>query len=244
MSIKKLFSICILVTVAAFLFIQTVYAQDPSYDPSKFTTGTITVDGNPCKPTGKGGDAYLNSLKNRDIAPASYDSVSFSDIMNKWEKGFPAGKGSSHYRLGKKSLWKIGQRENVTGYEYKGISVEGYIIAIKGQGAEACNCGAKDFHDYHIWLNETPLPQPAPKKPDKSKSMVAEISPRTIKAHPNWNANAIQHLAKQGSRIRISGWVTWDEEHPEQIGIERATLWEIHPIHKIEVWSNGKWNEL
>src|SRR5208283_5455142 len=201
-------------------------------------------DGKPCKPTGNGGDTYLNSLKNRDVPPTSYDSAAFSDILNKWEKDFPAGKGSSYYRLGKKSKWTNDQRKNVTGFESKGISVEGYIIGITPQGAEECNCGSKDFHDYHIWLSSTPLPQPEPKHPVKSNSIITEICPRILKAHPNWNAKVIHDLAMQGSKMRISGWVTWDEELPEQLGIDRATLWEIHPIHKIEVWSNGKWTKL
>jgi hypothetical protein len=32
-------------------------------------------------------------------------------------------------------------------------------------------------------------------------------------------------------------------EHPEQIGQFRATLWEIHPITRIEVFTGGKWVE-
>jgi len=226
------------------LAISPLYAQDPAYDPANFSTGTVKVFGKNCKPTGTGGDPYLNELKNRDRAPGTYEPVPLSDILTKWESDFPAGKGKSHYRLGPKSVWSDAERKAVTAYEKKGISVEGYLIAIKPQSAEACNCEIKQFHDYHLWLSESPVPNPPPKHPDKSTSIVVEISPRLIAAHPGWNQKAINHLIRQHSKIRISGWVTWDEEHPEQIGKERATLWEVHPIHKIEVYSNGQWTEL
>ena len=32
-----------------------------------------------------------------------------------------------------------------------------------------------------------------------------------------------------------------DPEHPDQIGKTRGTIWEIHPITKIEVEQNGGW---
>ncbi len=38
--------------------------------------------------------------------------------------------------------------------------------------------------------------------------------------------------------------VLWDEDHPEQLGRIRGTLWEVHPIHLIEVQQNGSWTSL
>jgi hypothetical protein len=35
-----------------------------------------------------------------------------------------------------------------------------------------------------------------------------------------------------------------DQEHPDQVGRTRGTLWEIHPIMKIEVNRNGGWTTL
>jgi hypothetical protein len=51
-------------------------------------------------------------------------------------------------------------------------------------------------------------------------------------------------LAWQYARIRITGWHLYDQEHPEQIGKFRATLWEIHPIMKIEFFMGGTRKEL
>jgi hypothetical protein len=53
-------------------------------------------------------------------------------------------------------------------------------------------------------------------------------------------ANAINQ-----QKVRISGWLMLDPEHKDMIdeGL-RSTLWEIHPITKIEVWSNGAWVDL
>jgi len=43
--------------------------------------------------------------------------------------------------------------------------------------------------------------------------------------------------ATNKQQVRISGWLMLDPEHQDMIdeGL-RSTLWEIHPITKIEVW--------
>jgi hypothetical protein len=43
--------------------------------------------------------------------------------------------------------------------------------------------------------------------------------------------------------VRISGWILLDPEHPDQVGKTRATIWEIHPVMKIEVSTGGMWRE-
>jgi len=44
--------------------------------------------------------------------------------------------------------------------------------------------------------------------------------------------------------VRISGWLLYDYEHVSVIGSQRASVWEIHPITKIEVKWNGQWVNL
>lgn len=55
-----------------------------------------------------------------------------------------------------------------------------------------------------------------------------------------WTDAKLKDLVTQKCHVRISGWLMWDQEHPEQIGNHRATLWEIHPIHLIEFEQNGQ----
>jgi hypothetical protein len=72
------------------------------------------------------------------------------------------------------------------------------------------------------------------------ESIVAEVTPRLRAKHPKWTANAFNRLAQKHSRVRISGWLMLDQEHPEQLQQTRATLWEIHPIMQIEVDKAGQ----
>jgi hypothetical protein len=44
--------------------------------------------------------------------------------------------------------------------------------------------------------------------------------------------------------VRISGWLMFDPEHAAAFGKYRGTLWEIHPITKIEVLRNNNWVDL
>ncbi len=202
-------------------------AQNTPYDPGKFTTGVFRG----CPPEGQGGDPDLNDLKNRDLPPASFSPLDFSAVMTQLPQDLPAGKTEN------RATWSDSDRSRAVVWESQGVSIEGYLLLIRPEGPEACNCGSTTNHDYHMWLAASPTDQ-------RTNAMVVEISPRVLPNHPNWNLRTIRHLIAQQARVRISGWLTWDQEHPEQIGKTRETLWEIHPIHKIEVFSAGQWTEL
>src|SRR5436190_1876801 len=113
---------------------------------------------------------------------------------------------------------------------------------------ESRNCHDAAHVDYHLWLVQSPGQK-------RSKSMVIEISPRMLDDHPDWPTLATTAWHK-GHHVRISGWRTWDQEHHEQLTdrtnhngtvthASRATLWEIHPIHRIEVQAeDGSWVDI
>ncbi len=46
------------------------------------------------------------------------------------------------------------------------------------------------------------------------------------------------------ARLRISGWLLYDLEHTGAIGTQRASVWDVHPITKIEVNQNNTWVDL
>ena len=68
------------------------------------------------------------------------------------------------------------------------------------------------------------------------------ISPRNQKLQ-GFHDQLVQ-LAKKGARVRVTGWMLWDEEHGSEVGKSRGTLWEIHPVHKIEVFNDGEWIDI
>jgi hypothetical protein len=72
-------------------------------------------------------------------------------------------------------------------------------------------------------------------------SLVVEISPRLLKDHPQWPTLATKAW-HDGTQVRVRGWRMWDQEHGSEVGKTRGTLWEIHPIHEIDVQDeNGDW---
>ena len=46
---------------------------------------------------------------------------------------------------------------------------------------------------------------------------------------------------KRHEKVRVSGWLMFDQEHLDKIGTRRLTAWEIHPITKIEIQRLGLW---
>jgi hypothetical protein len=198
---------------------------------SRPSTSFTTGDWEGCPPEGDGGDPALNRLKNRDVPPPSYDPMTVEAILD----NHPAAAEA----IGRKDRdrWTAAALSQVKEWEQQGVAVEGYLLKIKQEGPESCNCHVQEHRDYHVWLSASP-------DDDRSRSMVVEVSPRVQQSHENWRLRILSRLAKDRARVRISGWLMWDQEHPEQIGQTRGTLWEIHPIHMIEVYSGGRWREL
>jgi hypothetical protein len=193
--------------------------------PTKPRPKEITFGG--CPPEGDGGDRQLNLLKNRvdegDWVPAEFGAVE----KLPWPR--------SVERLPRR-LWSSDDVAAVARYEGVPLSIEGYLAGAREEGPESTNCHGADseMRDFHLWLVGS-------SDQDRSASIVVEVTPRIRASHPEWDIEDIEALVRSKDKVRISGWLMLDPEHPDQIGKTRGTLWEIHPILKIELNRNGGW---
>ena len=186
------------------------------------------VDGT-CGANGDGGDSATNLRKNRTDVPASYHQVSWKAFQ------------SLPYPKAGRSLdqWTPDQLAVIQPYEGIPVTVVGYLDAIKIEGAESTNCHFTNPEevDWHMPLVEHSLNQEA-------TSIVVETTPRVRQTHPKWTQGNLAAWVKSDQPVRISGWSLLDPEHRAHLGKYRSTLWEIHPITKIEVFENGQWVDL
>lgn len=201
-----------------------------------YTTGAFAWhEPVPCNPEGSptSHDPELNRRKNRDKPPPAYAVMGVPTIML-----LPSG---DLYRK-PRTEWSQLLRDTVKPHEDTGVALQGYLVRVKKETDESCNCDSTKDVDYHTWISATLAEA---QNRDQSHAVVAEISPRTLFQHQQgWKLSTLEALANQHVRIRVRGWLMWDEEHPEQIGDKRGTLWEIHPIHKFEVYTSGHWTTL
>jgi hypothetical protein len=184
-----------------------------------------------CPPEGDGGDPALNRLKNRVDEADEYFAVPFDSLAQlQWPKAIERRD---------RDKWSAADTEAVARYEGLPIAIEGYLSRSKKEGEESCNCHGvqDDMVDFHVWVTKNA-------NDDRSGSIVVEVSPRLRFKHPAWTTDALGRVARNDQRVRISGWLMMDPEHPDQIGKTRATIWEIHPITKIEVEQGGGWATL
>jgi hypothetical protein len=73
---------------------------------------------------------------------------------------------------------------------------------------------------------------------------VVETTPPVRSKHPNWRTDLLGQIARKDQRVRVSGWLMLDPEHPDQVGKTRATIWEVHPVMKIEVFDGDRWADM
>ena len=180
-----------------------------------------------CPPEGDGGDPALNRLKNR-IDEGDYVAVTFDAILQlPWPKTIERRR---------RARWSASDTQAVARYEGIPVVVEGYLAGATLEGPESPNCHGADneFRDFHIWLIKTP-------DEDKRQSIVVETTPPVRAKHPNWRTNLLGQINRKDQKVRISGWLLLDPEHPDQVGKSRGTIWEVHPIMKIEVFDDGRW---
>jgi len=206
-------------------------AIDPTWPKPTPVNGTFRspVRNLSCGPVGDGGDTATNRLKNRTDIPASHRDVSFDAVA---DLRYPATRSTSRLNWPAESLAVVRQFEGVA------LRVVGYLVAIKPQGGsgESTNCHMTRASevDWHMALVESA-------GDGEAESIVIEPTPRIRVHHPKWTVARLRPWLDSGDPVRISGWLLFDPSHRNHLDRYRKTLWEIHPITKIEVWWDDGW---
>lgn len=182
-----------------------------------------------CGPSGDGGDTATNRRKNRTDIPATYNAVTFTAIAG---LRHPATRAPNRLNWPAESLAVIAQFEGVA------VQVVGYLVAIKPQGGsgESTNCHMTRASevDWHVAIVDSA-------GQGEDEAIVVEPTPRIRVNHPKWTVGRIDDWLDSSEPVRISGWLMFDPSHRNHIGRYRRTLWEIHPVTRIEVWQGGAW---
>lgn len=179
-----------------------------------------------------GADKETNRRKNRTDLPTRYHTIEFTALT---DLDWP------HAASTRRDAWTSGQLDVIKPYEGEALTVTGFIVAFRPQAknSESTNCGesGEDSTDWHIALVGN-FGDPEP------EAVVVETTPRIKKNHPNWTPANLMPFKGKPDSIRVSGYLLLDPVHKGHLGKYRRTLWEIHPIHRIEYWQNGHWSDL
>jgi hypothetical protein len=194
---------------------------------------SFTEAGRTCGPVGDSADVETNRLKNRTDVPPAYHQVSIPALTS-----LP---GPAHAPRNR-TKWSAEQLAVIRAFEGTPVTAEGFLAALKPQNkgsGESTNChwNTATATDWHMALVET-VGQ------GEAAAVVVETTPRVRRAHPKWTTDRVRQWLNTDNPIRISGWLMYDPDHPDHIGRYRATLWEIHPITRIEVWTGERWEDL
>jgi hypothetical protein len=177
-----------------------------------------------CDPNGAG-DARagetdkvdLNTLKNRTKLPSSVTTTEVADIV-----AF-ADQRDEHL-------------------EAKGVVVTGYLLGERHEGPESPNCHSQTRRDFHMWVAAVKPTSATQRMSLRAESIVVEPTPNMQDRNPTSIEQKLRKLV--GKHIRVMGWLMYDPEHPNQLGKTRGTLWEVHPVMRIEVeQANGSWKK-
>ena len=162
----------------------------------------------------------LNSQKNRTDIP---DATAYIPVDWDVLKGLPSNSPDDLQ----------GAPVMVIGYLSHRINVED-----KAPGESTnCNLLNDDEVDWHIYLTSAP-------NQAISQAIIVETTPRTRPLH-TWDKSVLDGLVNTNKQVRISGWLMYDFQHVPDIGTQRATVWEVHPITRIEVGDgNGGWQDI
>ncbi len=182
-----------------------------------------------CPPGGDGTDPELNTLKNRIDPVAAPATMPFATLLN---LPWPTAVNQRHM-----AQWAPGDRAQVAKSNGLGVTIEAYFIRVQAEGPESPNCHSTTDVDFHEWVVADPAD-------DRTKAVVVEVGPRQRDKHAGWTLARFQQLARDKARVRVTGWLMLDPEHPDQVGKTRGTIWEVHPATKIETFQGGQWVDL
>lgn len=174
-----------------------------------------------CPPRGWGGDPDLNLHKNRIDVPTHMRPMTMSQFL---QLTWPRRLVDRHIAIDR---WPAHVRRHILALENTGVSLTGYIVLLAPGLPEATNCYGLAGFDQHVFIARSP-------NLTVRDAVITETTPR-MRALLGGFDGAIDRAYRQNLPVRISGWLMLDTDHPEAVGVLRATLWEIHPITQIEV---------
>lgn len=180
-----------------------------------------------CPPAGcGGGDPLLNTKKNRlDPPTTDLQPMTFADFLHLQEEA------PTHWVQGqaRAEVEQMGEDTPVT--------LAGFLLGAHSGSPETCNCklSGEANNDYHINIVERPSDR-------LTSSIVVEMTPKIRANIPEWTLATINGLVTDPNNpplVRVSGYLLFDSEHVSRSGGERATIWEVHPVTKLEVCPAG-----
>jgi Bacterial SH3 domain len=241
---------------------------DPTWDKPPLRRSTIRVQGGTlrCGPIGDAAnDDGTNLNKSRADAPASSYLVTVDAI-----RALP---DTALWRFTHRRNWTAADSALVLPYEGIPVTVEGFFEVVKPQQTsaptggrtvgETPNCHSWDERDtdWHVSLVADP-------SETEEQSVVIEPTPRSKRNNRSWTPAVVSRLAvrrtpspsarrfeSEAQRVRVTGFLLLDPVHPTHIRgkcqtgcsgrrFYRATLWEVHPVTRIEVLRGGQWVNL
>lgn len=176
-------------------------------------------------------DPDLNLLKNRIDRATHPRPMSLKRFIH---LPWPHAVSSSLIAM---PYWTHSERRQAYRYEGMAVSLTGYITDTRLEETESTNCEGKGGYDWHVWIGPVP-------GSSRARSVITEATPRVRARERGFDLGVIESYAGRAVKVRITGWTLLDYEHPEQLGSDRATLWELHPITKIDLRVNGHWHRL
>jgi hypothetical protein len=137
--------------------------------------------------------------------------------------------------------------------ESKTVMLEAYLAMAKDGGQEGVNCNSATRLDTHMELVDNDTEDP---KNNRKSHMIVEVTPWFHEAISAWSTAALGNYASYvggytaaqpknpPTKIRVYGYLFFDEAHATGATSWRGTAWEIHPVTRIEVLDHGAWKEL
>lgn len=219
-----------LVALSALLLLLTACGVNTDAFPSSAAhPAPVGATFHNCPPQGSGGDAALNTRENRvdDVSSSNYNPVALDTLIGLPYPGQVAGRMRSSWPSD--SAKKVAQDEGVA------IQTSGYVIAIRYVGPEPVNCNSASAANYYLWISDNASDPP-------ELGMVVVITPRILAERPGWTVATIRSLA--GRFVRVSGWLLFDNQPSAQLGLSRATYWELHPVLHLDVDVQSQWHNI
>ena len=195
--------------------------------------------------SGTGAEATQNKAKNNFCAAGTAAPITIDEmksLQNKVQQNKKINFGNPREHPLSATPGPVTSRAPLIALgEGKLRTLEGFIMIARQEGGEGVNCGNNVvnhplFHDIHISI----VGAKEDIHGDECDSVVVEMSPHH---RPEvWNKSNLLKVAGRHAQVRVTGQLFFDSSHsPCQDGAsvsgdpKRASLWEIHPIYKLDV---------